>query len=157
MGDRPQSTVKPEFNDYPRDPKIVVFVDRWSLFGGNYVLYMWKTRHENRSRCRQMVVSSGLTVHTFLYALWRHYLTYLTLLWRIPSSSLLRTKGNRLETTIRDELGLTFSWVGDRGVPSNIVGAIFNLTDFRYWVSEKKENNWFFSSRWYVFPRWQTK
>ncbi len=27
-------TVKPEYNDHPRDSKIVAVVDRWSLFGG---------------------------------------------------------------------------------------------------------------------------
>ncbi len=26
-------TVKPVYNDHPRDPKIVAVVDRWSLFG----------------------------------------------------------------------------------------------------------------------------
>ncbi len=28
-------TVKPVYNDHPRDPKIVAVVDRWSLFGGH--------------------------------------------------------------------------------------------------------------------------
>ncbi len=28
-------TVKPVYNDHPRDPKIVAAVDRWSLFGGH--------------------------------------------------------------------------------------------------------------------------
>jgi hypothetical protein len=27
-------TVKPVYNDHPRDPKIVAVVDRWSLFRG---------------------------------------------------------------------------------------------------------------------------
>jgi hypothetical protein len=27
-------TVKPEYNDHPRDPKIVAVVDMWSLFRG---------------------------------------------------------------------------------------------------------------------------
>jgi hypothetical protein len=57
---------------------------------------------------------------------------YLTLLCRIPFSSLLRTKGKRFETTIKDELGFTFSWVGFKGVPSNIVavGDIFHTVSF---------------------------
>ncbi len=28
-------TVKPVYNDHPRDPKIVAVVDRWSLFRGH--------------------------------------------------------------------------------------------------------------------------
>ncbi len=33
------STVKPVYNGHPRDPKIiVVVVDRWSLFRGNFML-----------------------------------------------------------------------------------------------------------------------
>ena len=28
-------TVKPVYNDQPRDPKLVVVIDKWSLFGGN--------------------------------------------------------------------------------------------------------------------------
>jgi hypothetical protein len=30
-----RDTVKPLYNDHPRDPKIVAVVDRWSLFGGH--------------------------------------------------------------------------------------------------------------------------
>jgi len=29
------NTVKPVYNDHPRDPKIVAVVDRWSLFRGH--------------------------------------------------------------------------------------------------------------------------
>jgi len=29
------NSVKPVYNDHPRDPKIVAVVDRWSLFGGH--------------------------------------------------------------------------------------------------------------------------
>jgi hypothetical protein len=29
------NTVKPVYNDHPRDPKIVAVVDRWSLLGGH--------------------------------------------------------------------------------------------------------------------------
>jgi hypothetical protein len=32
-----KDTVKPEYNDHPRDPKIVADVDRWSLFRGFFV------------------------------------------------------------------------------------------------------------------------
>jgi len=32
------STVKLEYNERPRDPKIVFVVDMWSLFKGNFVL-----------------------------------------------------------------------------------------------------------------------
>ncbi len=31
-------TVKPEYNDHPRNPKIVTVVDRWSLFRGSFVI-----------------------------------------------------------------------------------------------------------------------
>ena len=33
-------TVKLVYNNHPRDPKIVAFVDRWSLFGG-HLCYKW--------------------------------------------------------------------------------------------------------------------
>ncbi len=33
--DLKRDTVKPVYNDHPRDPKIVAAVDRWSLFGGH--------------------------------------------------------------------------------------------------------------------------
>ena len=49
--------------------------------------------------------------------------SYLTLLCRTPSSSLLRTNGSRFEMTISEELGFVFVCVGDSGVPSNIVGV----------------------------------
>ncbi len=55
-------TVKHEYNDHPPDTKIVAVVDRWSLFRGAFVLQMWKTGRQNSSGCRQMVVSSALTV-----------------------------------------------------------------------------------------------
>jgi hypothetical protein len=57
------NTIKPEYNDHPRDPKIVVFVDRWSLFRGSIVLLMWKTGRQDSGRCKQVVVSSVLTVY----------------------------------------------------------------------------------------------
>ena len=31
-------TVKPVYNDHPRDPKLVAVVDRWSLLGVNFML-----------------------------------------------------------------------------------------------------------------------
>jgi hypothetical protein len=33
-----KETVKTEYNDRPREPKIVADVDRWSLFRGFFVL-----------------------------------------------------------------------------------------------------------------------
>ena len=33
-----QNTVKLANNDHPRDPKIVVIIDRWSLFRGSFML-----------------------------------------------------------------------------------------------------------------------
>ncbi len=38
-----ESTVKPVYNDHPRDPKIVAVVDRWSLFVGHlcYKMSNW--------------------------------------------------------------------------------------------------------------------
>ncbi len=33
-----ESTVKPVYNDFPMDPKIVAVVDRWSLFKGSFML-----------------------------------------------------------------------------------------------------------------------
>ena len=32
-----KNTVKPMYNDYPRDPKIVAVVDGWSLFRGSFM------------------------------------------------------------------------------------------------------------------------
>ena len=32
------NTVKPVYNDHPRDPKVVTVVDRWSLFRGSFML-----------------------------------------------------------------------------------------------------------------------
>jgi len=37
-------TVKPVYNDHPRDPKFVAVVDRWSLFRGSFVLQKLKMR-----------------------------------------------------------------------------------------------------------------
>ena len=42
------------YNDHPRNPKYVAVVDRWSLFRGSWP--------QNGGRCRQVVVSSGLSV-----------------------------------------------------------------------------------------------
>ena len=33
-----RNTVKPVYNDYLRDPKMVVDVDRWSLFKGHLLI-----------------------------------------------------------------------------------------------------------------------
>jgi hypothetical protein len=41
---------KPEYNDHPRDPKIVVVVDRWSLFRSNSAFKMepqYSVRHKH--------------------------------------------------------------------------------------------------------------
>ncbi len=53
-----KNTVKQLYNDYPRDPKLVAVVDRWSFFKGIFML----RRLQNGGRCRQVVVNSGLTV-----------------------------------------------------------------------------------------------
>ena len=52
-----KNTVKPVYNDHPWDPKIVAFVDRWSLFEGNLC--------NKSSKCdiEMVVVSLGLTVN----------------------------------------------------------------------------------------------
>ncbi len=49
-------TVKPVYKDHPREPKIVVFVDWWSLFRGSLVLELWKTALQIIGRCRQVVI-----------------------------------------------------------------------------------------------------
>jgi hypothetical protein len=56
-------TVKPVYNDQPRDPKL------WPSFTsgrcsevGRFILLRPKLRLENGGRCRQVVVSSNLTV-----------------------------------------------------------------------------------------------
>ncbi len=56
------------YKDHPWHPKIVVFVNRWSLFRGlicnksfNWDLKMWPLK--TSSRYSEVVVSTGLTVH----------------------------------------------------------------------------------------------
>ncbi len=49
-----QSTVKPVYNDYPWNPKIVAVVDSWLLFRGRL--------YNKTGRYSEVVVSSGLTV-----------------------------------------------------------------------------------------------
>ena len=44
--------VKLVYNDHPRNPKIVVVVDRWSLFRGTF---KFKMGHQNGGRYRQVV------------------------------------------------------------------------------------------------------
>ncbi len=48
-------TVKPVYNDHPRDPKFVAVVDRWSLFRGRFMLWSLKLGLQNGGRCRQVV------------------------------------------------------------------------------------------------------
>ena len=55
--------VKPVYNDHPRDPEFVAVVDRWPLFRGSFMLCKLKLGLQNAVRCRQVVVSSGLTVY----------------------------------------------------------------------------------------------
>jgi hypothetical protein len=50
------------FNDHPRDPKFVVVVDRLALFRGSFMLWKLKMGPKYGGHCRQVVVSSGLTV-----------------------------------------------------------------------------------------------
>ncbi len=65
-------TIKPEYNDHLQDPKIVVVVDRWSLFGGKFVLKKFIREPQVSGRYRQVVVSSGLTVLEYKYPLLRY-------------------------------------------------------------------------------------
>ena len=46
------NTVKPEYNDHPRDPKFEAVVDRWSLFRGSFMLQKLKIRPQNGGRWR---------------------------------------------------------------------------------------------------------
>jgi hypothetical protein len=50
-----KSTVKPVYNDHPRDPKFVVVVDRWLLFRGRFMSYRPKLGLQNSGRCKQVV------------------------------------------------------------------------------------------------------
>jgi hypothetical protein len=52
-------TVKPVYNDYPRDSKIVAVVDRWSFFRGRLCNKRYKMV---ATIWRWSVVSSGSTV-----------------------------------------------------------------------------------------------
>jgi len=49
-------TVKPVYNDHPRDPKLVAVVDRWSLFRGSFIIWKLKSGPRNSGCCRQVVV-----------------------------------------------------------------------------------------------------
>ena len=48
-------TVKPVYNDYPWNPKIVAVVERWSLFRGSFLLSKLKMWPQNGGRYRQVV------------------------------------------------------------------------------------------------------
>ena len=48
-------TVKPVYNDHPQHPKIVAFVDGWSLFGGRLCYKRSYSGPQNSGRCRQVV------------------------------------------------------------------------------------------------------
>ena len=81
-----------------------------------------------RNRAISVIQEGALTVIKDCETLQFSNCPYLTLLCKTPFSSLFRTNGKRFEITIREELGFTFSGVGYRGVPSNIVavGDIFH-------------------------------
>ena len=60
------------YNDHPRDPRFAAVVDRWSFLyailyiSGNswsMAMYTYAINSENGDLCRQVVVSSGLTVN----------------------------------------------------------------------------------------------
>ncbi len=53
------------YNDHPRDPKFVAVVYMSSLFRGRFMLCRPKLGLKNDGYCRQVVVSSGLTVINF--------------------------------------------------------------------------------------------
>ncbi len=56
------SKVNLGYNDQPRNPKFVAVVDRWSLFRGRLMFKRPRLGLLNGGRCRQVVVSSGLTL-----------------------------------------------------------------------------------------------
>ena len=60
------NTVKPVYNDHPRDPKVVTVVDRWSLFRGSFMLWKLKMVPQSGGRYSEVVISSGLTVQAAL-------------------------------------------------------------------------------------------
>jgi len=49
-------TVKPVYNDHPRDQKFLAVVDRWSLFRASRILWKLKLGPQNIGRCKQVVV-----------------------------------------------------------------------------------------------------
>ncbi len=51
------NTVKPVYNDQPRDPKFGAVVDRWSLFRGGFYLKKLKLKLQNSGCCRQVIVN----------------------------------------------------------------------------------------------------
>ena len=57
-------TVKPVYNDHPRDPEIVVIVERWSLFRGQLCDKNIKPGPQKGGCYLKVVVNSGLTVLT---------------------------------------------------------------------------------------------
>ena len=48
------STVKPVYNDHPRDPKNRSVIDRWSLFRGTFTQETWKTGPRISGPCWQV-------------------------------------------------------------------------------------------------------
>ncbi len=51
-------TVKPVYNDHPRDHKFVAVVDRWPLFRGRFMLSIPRMGLQNGGRCK-IVVAIG--------------------------------------------------------------------------------------------------
>jgi len=47
-------TVKPVYNDPPRDTKQVAVVEKWSLFTGGFMLYILKLGPKNSGRCLEI-------------------------------------------------------------------------------------------------------
>jgi hypothetical protein len=57
-------TVNSVYSDHIRDPKLVVVVDRWSLFGGRFMFYRLELRLRivvALDRYSEVVVSTSLT------------------------------------------------------------------------------------------------
>ena len=52
-------TVKPVYNEHPREPKFVAVFDWWLLFRGSFVLLKVKMGPQNGGRCRQVFVIGG--------------------------------------------------------------------------------------------------
>ncbi len=104
-------TVKPVYNDHPREPKFVAVVDRLSLFRGCFMLLKKiKTGPRNGSRCRQVVVIRRWSLtKVSLYLHFRFELLLAQEFWRKCHKMLVKLAKGRFLPHFYRQFFLSFS------------------------------------------------